>query len=86
MNPKPTSTIDAADSDIWRSEDFKEVSPIEKTGDASWRITLAEDPLTGELILPLPQEVLDAQGWGEGDVMVWDYDEITGQAVLKKQE
>jgi hypothetical protein len=86
MNPTPTSTIDAADSNVWRSDEFKEVSPIEKTGDASWRITLAEDPLTGELILPLPQELLDAQGWCEGDTMVWDYDEISGQAVLKKQE
>lgn len=86
MNEKPTSTIDPVDSNVWHSDDFKEVDPIEKTGDASWRITLAEDPLTGELILPLPQELLDAQGWNEGDTMIWDYDEISGQAVLKKQE
>lgn len=86
MNEKPTSTIDTANSAVWNSSDFKEVSPIEKISDTSWQITLAEDPLTHELILPLPQEVLDAQGWNEGDVMIWDYDEISGHASLKKQE
>ena len=86
MNEKPTSTIDPASSTVWNSGDFKEVSPIEKISETSWRITLAEDPLTNELILPLPQEVLDAQGWNEGDIMVWDYDEISGHAILKKQE
>lgn len=71
---------------VHTSDQYVEVSPIEKINDTTWQITLAEDPLTGELILPLPQEVLDAQGWGEGDIMVWDYDEISGQASLKKQE
>jgi hypothetical protein len=87
MNQKTTSTIDPAQPKVWNSEDFKEVDPIEKISDTSWKITLAEDPLNpGELIMPLPQEILDAQGWNEGDTLVWDYDEISGQASLKKQE
>jgi hypothetical protein len=37
----------------------------------SWTITVEEDPETGELILPLPQEMLDLQGWKEGDSLEW---------------
>lgn len=36
-----------------------------------WEITLQEDPETGELILPLPKELLDLQGWQEGDDLEW---------------
>ena len=36
-----------------------------------WTITLEEDPETGDLILPLPQELLDTQGWKEGDTLDW---------------
>jgi hypothetical protein len=87
MSQKPTSTIDPRAPLVIQDTDVTEVNPIEKISDTEWRITLAEDPLNpGELILPLPQEVLDAQGWNEGDVMVWDYDEISGHAILRKQE
>ena len=36
-----------------------------------WTVTLEEDPNTGDLILPLPQELLNSQGWVEGDVLSW---------------
>lgn len=36
-----------------------------------WEITVEEDPETGELILPLPKELLDLQGWREGDDLEW---------------
>ena len=36
-----------------------------------WTVTLEEDPDTGDLIMPIPQEVLDLQGWGEGDTLEW---------------
>jgi len=36
-----------------------------------WTITVEEDPETGDAILPLPQEFLDAQGWKEGDTLEW---------------
>lgn len=36
-----------------------------------WTITLEQDPETGDLILPLPQELLDTQGWKEGDTLDW---------------
>ena len=37
----------------------------------SYTITLDEDPETGDLILPLPDEVLARAGWAEGDTLNW---------------
>ena len=34
-------------------------------------ITLQEDPVTGELILPLPDELMKDAGWEIGDVIQW---------------
>jgi len=34
-------------------------------------VTVEEDPNTGDLILPIPQEILDLQGWQEGDTLKW---------------
>ena len=36
-----------------------------------WTITVEEDPETGELILPLPKDMLQLQGWTEGDILEW---------------
>lgn len=36
-----------------------------------WEVKVEEDPETGDLILPLPQELLDTQGWKEGDELEW---------------
>jgi hypothetical protein len=36
-----------------------------------WEVTLEEDPKTGELILPIPQEILNLQGWKDGDELDW---------------
>lgn len=37
----------------------------------SWSVTIDEDPVTGDLILPLPEELLTLQGWVEGDTLEW---------------
>jgi hypothetical protein len=38
----------------------------------SWTITVEEaDDGSGDLVLPLPQELLDLQGWKEGDELDW---------------
>ena len=34
-----------------------------------WTVTLEEDTDSGDLILPIPQEILDLQGWKEGDTI-----------------
>jgi hypothetical protein len=37
----------------------------------SWTVNIDEDPNTGDLILPLPEELLKLQGWVEGDTLEW---------------
>lgn len=37
----------------------------------TWTITVEQDPETGELILPLPEDMLELQGWKEGDTLEW---------------
>ena len=38
----------------------------------SWTITLEEaDDGSGDLVMPLPQEFLQIQGWVEGDTLEW---------------
>jgi hypothetical protein len=39
--------------------------------DMHWTITVEEDPDTGDIILPLPPELLETQGWVEGDTLEW---------------
>lgn len=39
--------------------------------DKIWTVTLEEDPETGELILPFPEDMLEEAGWREGDVLEW---------------
>jgi len=37
-----------------------------------WTITLEEaDDGSGDLIMPLPQDLLDGAGWQEGDTLKW---------------
>ena len=38
----------------------------------SWTVTVEEDPKTGELILPIPDDLLVQMGWAEGDELVWE--------------
>jgi bifunctional DNA-binding transcriptional regulator/antitoxin component of YhaV-PrlF toxin-antitoxin module len=47
-------------------------------------VTLQEDPTTGELILPLPEEVLDQLGLDIGDTLIWSV-ESNGSIILSKQ-
>lgn len=50
-----------------------------------WTITVEEDPETGDLILPLPEEMLQLQGWVEGDTLEW-IDNKDGSWILQKVE
>lgn len=39
----------------------------------SWTVTLEEaEDGSGDLVMPLPQELLDLQGWREGDTLNWE--------------
>jgi len=51
----------------------------------TYTVTLEEDPDTGELVLPIPTELLGQVGWDFGDTLVWD--EVTnGTFSLSKKE
>jgi bifunctional DNA-binding transcriptional regulator/antitoxin component of YhaV-PrlF toxin-antitoxin module len=49
----------------------------------SWKITLEEDPETGDLIMPLTDEILESAGWKEGDNLEW-IDNKDGTWTLRK--
>lgn len=57
---------------------------IERTSETTWIIELEEDPETGDVIMPLPDELIKAQGWEIGDVLEWDVNRETGEISLKK--
>ena len=49
----------------------------------SWTITLQDDPETGDLIMPLSDEILESAGWREGDTLEW-IDNENGTWSLRK--
>jgi hypothetical protein len=51
----------------------------------NWTVTVEEDPETGDLMLPLPQDLLDIKGWKEGDTLTWK-DEGNGAWSLTKKD
>lgn len=59
---------------------------IEKKSDTVWIIELEEDPETGDIIMPLPTELLESQGWRIGDTLKWNLDEATQTATLTKKK
>ena len=55
------------------------------TNETTWIVTLEEDPETGDLIMPIPPEVLASQAWEIGDTLIWGVDEKTGELMLTKK-
>lgn len=49
----------------------------------NWTVILEEDPNTGEVILPLPDELLLELGWTEGTEIQW-VDNKNGTFTLKE--
>ena len=50
----------------------------------SWTIALEDaDDGSGDLVLPFPQDLLDAAGWKEGDTLNWEQ-EGTSWVLTKK--
>ncbi len=46
----------------------------DKNLNTMYEVITQEDPETGDLILPIPQPVLDQLGWKEGDSIDFDVD------------
>lgn len=49
-----------------------------------YTVTLEEDPATGDVILPFPEEMLTEVGWAEGDVLVWEDNKNGTFSITKK--
>jgi hypothetical protein len=47
-------------------------------------VKVEEDPNTGDLVLPLPTELLNQMGWDIGDDLVWS-DNFDGSYSLSKK-
>jgi len=50
----------------------------------TYTVRVEEDPETGDLILPLPTELLNQMGWDFGDTLIWD-DNHDGSFTLSKK-
>lgn len=48
-------------------------------------VTLETDKETGDLILPIPSEILIEMGWDIGDTLLWNVDD-NGVITLSKKE
>ena len=70
----------------WRSFRVMNVTQVCKIApETTWIVTLEEDPETGDLIMPLPDGLMETQGWEIGDVLEWDVNEQSGTASLTKK-
>lgn len=55
-----------------------------KTDMKKWTAYVEQD---GEdLIIPLPNDLMEELDWKVGDVLVWDVDELTGKITLTKKK
>jgi hypothetical protein len=51
----------------------------------SYLVTLEEDPETGDLVLPLPEKLMEETGWKTGDTLDWK-DNGDGTFSMTKQK
>jgi hypothetical protein len=58
---------------------------ITRHSDTTWTVELEQDPETGDVVMPLPGEALEANGWQIGDELTWSIDEQTRQVTLTKR-
>lgn len=59
---------------------------VKKISDTCWEVQLEDDPdHPGELIMQLPEEVINQMGWDFGDELIWKVNEVTHQITLTKK-
>ena len=54
-------------------------------GSKRWSVMLEEDEDTGDLILPLTEEMLKDLGWELGDVVEWHIDNDSNTITIKNK-
>jgi hypothetical protein len=58
---------------------------MSKAPEFNYEVIVQEDPETGDLILPLPPELLREMGWVEGDELKFDLDS-QGRWIISKNQ
>ena len=48
---------------------------IKQCSPTTWIVTLEQDPETGDLVMPIHEEALDANNWRIGDTLIWNIDD-----------
>jgi len=51
--------------------------------DMRYEVITQEDPETGDLLIPMPPQLLKEMGWKEGDELDFQIDE-SGKVIIKK--
>lgn len=75
-------TVWSLENSAWRAMRIMNIKQI-KLLPETWTITVEQDPETGDIVLPLPEEMLKIQGWKEGDEFEWE-DNKDGSWSIKK--
>jgi hypothetical protein len=58
-----------------------------ETKDTRWIVELEEDADTGDLVMPIPPELLQELGWRIGDTLTWEPGEdLTSYRLTKKKD
>ena len=56
----------------------------EQVNNTRYEVITEEDPNTGDIILPIPPELLERMGWKEGDTLEWKQTD-NGSWILSKE-
>jgi hypothetical protein len=51
-----------------------------------WTVVVEEDPESGDLVMPLPPDLLNQMGWDFGDTLVWEDLQNGSWSIRKKDE
>ena len=70
---------------LFESWPREKLSEIRQPQPSRWTVTVDQDPDTGDLILPLPDDMLNQVGWKTDDVLKW-IDNKDGTWTLQKKE
>lgn len=71
-------------TDVSYSMDFLREAKAIMSGKKSWVIEVIEHDVTGELVLPFPEDLLATQGWEPGDTLVWTDNKDGTWSITKK--
>jgi hypothetical protein len=76
-------TVWSTEANGWRAMRTMNIKSV-KLAPLRWTVTVEEDPDTGEMVLPLPEDLLKLQGWQPGDTLLWTDNKDGSWSLTKK--